>query len=391
MKILHVASGKTGGAFRAAKHLSDIQTESGIDVHFLTNHDRSIFKQTMSRFYTAYSHLITRPKFGLMSVYSMTGLKTTKIKEINPDVIHIHNWFNLLSVRQIRKLSNEFPIVFTMHDERLLTGGCHNHLDCGKFNSGCGNCPALRLPLSKSVRKARIQSERLIHEKNVRITTPSNWLKREVEESTNGMIHPIVLPNPLPKAFYEYIDEFDSRKSTDVQQLLFIAANPWVPLKGLDRLIRALIELERKGKHKFSLTVVGHVTSSIQVPNFVRLAGTMENINLVHEIKKSDLVFVPSHSENLPNVISESQYLGNVVVATNVGGIPEMISDMSTGLLQRDHESFVDLVRRALDVPAETRQLIGINASVFAKNQVSKESIVNLSLRIYNEALNDFK
>lgn len=391
MRILHVASGKTGGAFRAGKRLYEIQAESGIDVHFLTNHDRSTFKRVMSRFYTLYSHLITRSEFGIMSVYSMNGLKITKIKEINPDIIHIHNWFNLLSVRQLRKLSKEFPIVFTMHDERLLTGGCHNHLDCAEFNSGCGNCPALRLPISKRVRKARIQSERLIHENNVRITSPSNWLKKEVEESTFGIIHPIVLPNPLSKAFYEHSDEIDTGNSTDAQQLLFIAANPWVRLKGLNRLIRALIEIEKEGSHKFSLTVVGNVTRGTQVPNFVRLAGTVEDANLVHEIIKSDLVFVPSYSENLPSVISESQYLGNVVVATNVGGIPEMISDMSTGLIQRDQESFVDLVRRALDLPVETRQLIGINASVFAKNQVSKESIVKLSLRIYNEALNDSK
>jgi glycosyltransferase involved in cell wall biosynthesis len=391
MRILHVASGKTGGAFRAAKHLSEIQAELGIEVHFLTNHDRSTLKRTMSRFYTFYSNLITQSKFGLMSVYSMNGLKARKIKEINPDVIHIHNWFNLLSVRQLRKLSKEFPIVFTMHDERLLTGGCHNHLDCGQFKSGCGKCPALRLPISKSVRKARIQTERLIHEKSVKIITPSNWLKREVEESTSGTIQPTVLPNPLSKAFYENYEENDSTKSTDVQQLLFIAANPWVPLKGLDRLVRALIELEREGKHKFRLTVIGDVTSKVHVPSFVRLAGTIENESLVHEIRNSDLLFVPSYSENLPSVISESQYLGNVVVATNVGGIPEMVSDMRTGLLQRDRELFVDLVRRALDLPVEARRLIGKNASVFAKSQVSKESIVSQALRIYNEALNDSK
>jgi glycosyltransferase involved in cell wall biosynthesis len=326
-----------------------------------------------------------------MSTYSLNGLSSRKIRKINPDVIHIHNWFNLLSVNQIQKLSREFPIVVTMHDERLLTGGCHNHLDCGEFKRGCQTCPATRLPISRIVRKARIESEKLIKGNNITITTPSKWLQNETEASTLGEALPAVLPNPLSKAFYNYSEVFDAKNLDDVQQLLFIAANPWVPLKGLDRLVKTLIKIERDGRHKFNLTVVGNINSSIEVPNFIRMTGAMEDAELVQEISKSDLVIVSSYSENLPSVISESQYLGTVVVATNVGGIPEMISDMSTGLLQRDGESFLDLIRRALDLPSEQRQLISSKASAFAKEHVSKESIVNLSMRIYNEALNEYK
>jgi glycosyltransferase involved in cell wall biosynthesis len=391
MKVLHIASGKTGGAYKAGKRLFDIQAESGIDVHFLTNHDRSALKRMASRAYTLQSRLITRTKYGLMSIYSLNGLSLKKIRKINPDVIHIHNWFNLLSVKQIQNLSGEFPIVFTMHDERLLTGGCHNHLDCGEFKCGCQTCPATRLPISKIVRKTRIESEQLIRGNNITITTPSMWLKKEAEANTLGEIFPIVLPNPLSSAFYNYSEEFDFKRLNGVQQLLFIAANPWVPLKGLDRLIITLKDIEKQGKHNFNLTIVGSINSSIRVPNFVRLAGAMEDAELVQEIRKSDLVIVSSYSENLPSVISESQYLGVVVVATNVGGIPEMISDMSTGLLQRDGESFPDLIKRALDLPFEHRQLISTGASAFAKKYVSKESIVNLSLRIYAEALDEYK
>jgi glycosyltransferase involved in cell wall biosynthesis len=324
-------------------------------------------------------------------MYSLNGLSSKKIRKINPDVIHIHNWFNLLSVNQIQELSREFPIVFTMHDERLLTGGCHNHLDCEEFKRGCRTCPGIRLPISKIVRKARIESERLIHGGNITFTTPSKWLQKETEVSTLGEALPVVLPNPLSKAFYDYLGEFNSKEPNDVQQLLFIAASPWVPLKGLDRLVKTLFDIESEGKHKFDLTVVGNVNSRIQVPHFVRIAGAMEDAELVQEIRKSDLVIVSSYSENLPSVISESQYLGIVVVATNVGGIPEMISDMSTGLLQRDGESFPDLIRRALDLSFEQRQSISSHASAFAKMQVSKESIFNLSVRIYNKALNDYK
>jgi len=49
--------------------------------------------------------------------------------------------------------------------------------------------------------------------------------------------------------------------------------------------------------------------------------------------KAADLIVIPSLSESFGLVILENMALGNVVVASNVGGIPELIEDKKTGLL----------------------------------------------------------
>lgn len=50
-------------------------------------------------------------------------------------------------------------------------------------------------------------------------------------------------------------------------------------------------------------------------------------------MKSSKLLIVPSRMESLPTVIKEAFYMKIPVIATNVGGIPELIQDNYTGLL----------------------------------------------------------
>jgi glycosyltransferase involved in cell wall biosynthesis len=51
------------------------------------------------------------------------------------------------------------------------------------------------------------------------------------------------------------------------------------------------------------------------------------------EFEKQDLCIVPSLSENRPNVIIESMLAGVFVIASKIGGIPEMVEDDVTGYL----------------------------------------------------------
>jgi glycosyltransferase involved in cell wall biosynthesis len=49
--------------------------------------------------------------------------------------------------------------------------------------------------------------------------------------------------------------------------------------------------------------------------------------------KAADLIVIPSLSESFGLAILENMALGNVVVASNVGGIPDLIKDKKTGVL----------------------------------------------------------
>ena len=63
-----------------------------------------------------------------------------------------------------------------------------------------------------------------------------------------------------------------------------------------------------------------------------------------------DVLALPSHTEGLPRVVLEAAAMGTPVVATRVGGIPELISDGETGLLcpPRNPDQFATALDRVL-------------------------------------------
>jgi glycosyltransferase involved in cell wall biosynthesis len=56
---------------------------------------------------------------------------------------------------------------------------------------------------------------------------------------------------------------------------------------------------------------------------------------LYHEF---DVFVLPSHTEGLPRVILEAQATGTPVIATRVGGVPDVINHGETGLLCDPHD-----------------------------------------------------
>jgi glycosyltransferase involved in cell wall biosynthesis len=73
------------------------------------------------------------------------------------------------------------------------------------------------------------------------------------------------------------------------------------------------------------------MATNVGVGDAVDFAGFRDDVNNV--LADSDLVVLPSHFEAYPTVLLEAAAAGRAVVATRVGGIPEIVVDGVTGLL----------------------------------------------------------
>src|SRR5574341_819554 len=69
-----------------------------------------------------------------------------------PDIVHCHNlhgaWLpsgGYFDLRALSRLSQQVPVVLTLHDAWLLSGHCAHSFDCERWKSGCGLCPDLTI------------------------------------------------------------------------------------------------------------------------------------------------------------------------------------------------------------------------------------------------------
>ncbi len=111
------------------------------------------------------------------------------------------------------------------------------------------------------------------------------------------------------------------------------------PIKGLDVLVEAFEHLASDFPDS-ELVIIGEGQERGKLERLMTVEGVTRRAHLLGRIENAatymsafDLFVLPSRSEGLPYVILEAGAARLPVVATKVGGIPEVIEDMKTGLL----------------------------------------------------------
>lgn len=133
-----------------------------------------------------------------------------------------------------------------------------------------------------------------------------------------------------------------------------------IPSKGFDLAIRATAALRAKYPDLL-LCIVGEgpekrqlesLARQLHIDKQVRLLGRRPNQELRYWYSAANITCLPSYREGWPNCVSESLACGTPVVATEVGGIPEIIRDPALGILVKpDEESVTAGLDKALQTP----------------------------------------
>jgi glycosyltransferase involved in cell wall biosynthesis len=280
-----------------------------------------------------------------------------KIINLDIDLLVIHNWYNLLSIDDLKILTKKFPTIFVLHDQRISTGGCHVTLDCGNSAIDCRRCPASRIPGLPHISKVAL--DRGIAEfGKFGVIAPSDWILDKIRgsEIARNAIAVKRISNAIHSSYLD--DSFKPPRKPGKVILTFISASLDSPFKGLRLLIESLslLDITQPGLPEIELCVIGkgHSKRLNILPNGIHLnyQGRKSGNEIQNILATTSFLVVPSLSENSPGVISEAQLLGVPVVATNVGGIPELISENETGFLSTpDPEKFSKAIRRAIMSP----------------------------------------
>lgn len=270
-----------------------------------------------------------------------------QIKKLRPDLIHL-NWINrgFVSIKSLSRF--KVPTVWTMHDMWSFTGGCHYDEECGRYKTGCGQCPILGSNHSADLSSRVINQKKKYWEKaNITMVAPSRWLENCAKESAvfknNRVEH---IPVGMDLEVFTPIDKTEARKELflplDKKLVLFGAVNAVDDKrKGFKYLLEAL-KLLAEFKDKIELVVFGSSCSE-EIKNSDLKAHFLGNI---YDNRKMSLVYsatdvfvAPSLQDNMPATVMESFACGTPVVAFNVGGMPDMLEHQKNGYLARPFES----------------------------------------------------
>jgi len=165
----------------------------------------------------------------------------------------------------------------------------------------------------------------------------SNYWQSYVKSiSTNPRIQVI---NNFPSPEFEKLYDSRNYSRRETTELLFLGYIG--QRKGIYDLVEAVELLKKEGIQGFRINVGGNgeieklsaIISDYDLNEYFNVIGWVSG-NLKFELlKESDLLILPSHNEGLPIAILEALSAGLPIISTNVGGIPDAISDERYGLL----------------------------------------------------------
>ena len=109
----------------------------------------------------------------------------------------------------------------------------------------------------------------------------------------------------------------------------------------------------------------------------------------MENLKASSLLVIPSRMESIPQVIKEALYLKIPIIATNVGGIPEVITDNETGILipPNDPKILENSINKLL-VDDETSKRLANAGYEFVMNNLTWEILLPKYVKFYEDLLN---
>lgn len=338
-------------------------------------------------------------KVGFNSIANSNSAKILeeKIKEFNPDIIHVHNFFPIASPSIFYVAQNmNIPIVMTLHNYRLI---CPNAL-LFKNNEVCEKCInksfAIDGVLNGCYRESKVQTFSLafmsyIHKKRKTWNNKVNkyialtkFAKNKILNSSLNLNENqiIVKPNFVEDNGFDYHKEdyflFVGRLSIE---------------KGIELLLKSFEKNDKK------LLIIGGgpleamVKESVQKNTNIKYLGFQNKDFIIEKLKKAKaLIFTSIWYEGMPMTILESFSTGTPVIAPNIGGPNEIVQDHINGLIYEANN--LSSLSNKIDILAYDNKMhkqLCLGARKSYEQRYSLDKNYELLMNIYKEVIDEKK
>jgi glycosyltransferase involved in cell wall biosynthesis len=316
MRILHCLRAPVGGLFRHVLDLAEEQANRGHDVGILADsnaEDRltsAKFASVAPRLTLGLARVPMRRQPGLGDLFATRAVRAHAAK-LDLDVLHGHGAkggaYARLAARGLARRGQRIASFYTPHGGSLnLKPGSIEQRVLMLIERGLESVTTGLI--FESAHAARVYRERI---------------------SAKGAPHRIV-PNGLKIADFKSV-----KPGPDATDVLFVGELRH--LKGVDILLDALAELKDR---RVTTTIVGsgpdeaafkEMSSALGLADLVRFTGALP---IRKAFALGRVMVVPSRAESFPYVVLEASAAGMPLIATNVGGIPEIVAGSDTALIE---------------------------------------------------------
>ena len=312
-------------------------------------------------------HSLVVPKIGWMKTLFQGCVRAArkKIREIQPDIVHGQGTEADCSISAI---FSGFPNVLTLH-------GNIRHI--AALNR--------ERPFSYNWIAARLEGFVLPRTNGVVCIT--NYTRNAVKDLAPRTW---VLPNAVDKGFFDVQPAPDSSAAP-----VGLCVGTLCPRKNQNNFIRALDPLAQE--KKFKIVFASEPARDAYGEEFFQLIrerpwcehiGFLNREQLRARLAAAAFVVLPTREDNCPMVVLEAMASGVPVLASNVGGVPDLIEPERTGLFcdPERPDSFRQGVARLLADRELSHQLI-IAAKSEALRRFHPLAIARQHLEIYRQVL----
>jgi len=328
---------------------------------------------------------ITSIKDKLLTLYNLSYSKNSieylreeLLKIEKPDIVHVHNTYPLWTYSIFDFLNKKkIPIVMTLHNYRLVWDSLsffdNDYMNYGYFN----NSKIQTFFISKIINK----NKKNILFKNIdKFIALTEFTKKKFISSKVPEDKLLIKPN--------FLSDKESNFQSIANKQNAIFASRISKEKGILTLLKSWKDIEIK------INIYGDGPLLNKIKNNsknIQFHGNCSRDIISNEICKSKFLIFPSEwFECMPMTILESFRAGTLVLASNIGSIPNIIKNGHNGILfnPNDPSDIKDKVNWVLNNPKKCDE-ISINAMNDFNNKYSEEVNYKMLMKIYNGMIAD--
>ena len=360
-KLLHINTTlNTGSTGRIAEQILKMASADGWECYY-AHGGRYVGKSEfhsiqVSSKWDNYLHAAEGEFLGRHGLGSVNATKrfVETLKEIKPDIIHLHNihgyyinykiLFEYLSEAKI-------PIVWTLHDCWSFTGHC-THFDnagCRKWESCCAHCPLLMAQyksrlIDRSRKNFLLKKDLYSNIENMTIVPVSNWLGQFLPDSILKAFPMRTIHNGIDLNVFRPTENSIRERygiPEDKTIVLGVLGSGFDVEKGR----KEFIALANQEQYQIITVGVSSKQAKELPDNIIVVSRTTNQHELADFYTAADVLLNPTYNDTFPTINLEALACGTPIVTYCTGGSPEAI-DEKTGIVVKkgDIRGLIDAI-----------------------------------------------